>query len=129
MCGPVVKILGPPDAVRRDHPAELVELLVPLARIAKGRDTMTELSQRELRIVLDVEVRIDEAGNHGAAGQIDRLGPGGHRNRRGRSDAHDALALDDDAAVLDRRRAAAVDDPHVVEDQRPRLRGLSGRGP
>ena len=33
-----------------------------------------------------------------------------------RPDAGDAVAVDDDAAVLDRRRAAAVDDADVVED-------------
>ena len=46
-----------------------------------------------------------------------------------RPDAGDAVAFDDDAAVLDRRRAAAVDDADVVEDQRARLRGFGGRDP
>ena len=55
--------------------------------------------------------------------------PAGTPNRRGRPDASDAVAFDDDAAVFDRRPAAAVDDADVVEDQRARLRGLGRRDP
>src|SRR6266540_4300165 len=116
-------------AVRGDYPPQLVELLVPLTRVAKRGDAMTELPQRELRVVLDVEVRIDQTGNHGTAGEIDRLGVGGRANRRGRPDADDALAFDDDAPVLDWRRAAAVDEADVLEHQSARLRGPGGREP
>ncbi|MBA3296101.1 MAG: hypothetical protein H0U19_04135 [Acidobacteria bacterium] len=65
---------------------------------------MTQLSQRELRIVLDVEVHVDETRHHGAAGEVHDLGTGRHPNRCGGSEAGDAIAFDDDAAVLDRRR-------------------------
>ena len=57
MCGPVVKIRGPGMPSAAIIAPQLLELLVPLARIAKRGDAMTELPQRELRIVLDVEVR------------------------------------------------------------------------
>src|SRR5712691_762786 len=88
---------------------------------------MTELPQCELRIVLDVKVEIDETRNHRAAGEVDRLGTGGHANLCSASDAGDAVPFDDDAAALDRRCATAVDDADVVEYDAAHLHRLRGR--
>ena len=69
------------QVIRRDHATQLDELVVPLSRVAERGDAMTELAERELRIVLDVEVRIDQAGHDRAAAEIDRLDVGGRRDR------------------------------------------------
>ena len=111
----------PGQAVGRDHLAQLEELLVPLPGIAERGDAVRELPQRQPRIVLDVEVQIDQPGDHGLAGEIDALGIRRRCHRRRRADGGDALALHDDAAVLDRCAAGAVDDAHVVENERAGL--------
>src|SRR2546426_8175042 len=115
------------NVVRRNHATQLVELLVPLTWIAKRGDAMTELPQRDLRIVLDVKGEIDETRNHRAAGEGDHLGTGGGTDLWSAPDAGDAAAFDDDAAVLDRRGAAAVDDADVVECDAAHLCSLRGR--
>src|SRR5688500_17402319 len=89
----------PGDAIRRDHPAQLLERVVPLTWIAKRRHSVTELAQRELGILLDMKVRIDQAGHDGTAGEINRLYPGGRRRRSGRPGADDAITVDDDAPI------------------------------
>ena len=50
--------------------------------------------------------------------------PAGTSICRGRTGPGDAIPFDEDAAVLDRLRAASVDDPDVVEDQQAWLRGF-----
>src|SRR5205814_7172865 len=52
---------GRGETIGGDHPAQFYKLLLPLAWIAKARDAVTELPQGQLRIVLDVEVQIDQA--------------------------------------------------------------------
>lgn len=113
--------MGPGRMNRRDHPAQFDEFLVPLPGVAEGGDAMTELLQGELRIVLDMEVEVDQAGHDGAAGEIDALGARRRRHRFGRSDESHAIALNHQPATLDRRAARAIDDADVVEDERSRL--------
>ena len=105
-----------------DHPAQLDELLLPLAWIAEARNAMTELPERELRIVLDVKVQIDQTRKDRTAGQVDGFSARRRRDRIARPDRHEAIALNDDAAMLDWRRAGAIDDAGIVEDQEARLR-------
>jgi hypothetical protein len=101
--------------VRSNHPAQLDELFVPLAGIAKRRDAVAQLTKRELRIALDVEMQIDEAGQHRATAEVDGVGDGRHCDPLGRSGGNDAIPVHDEAARLDGRPATAVDQPHVVE--------------
>ena len=117
----------PWQTVGRDHPPQLVELVVPLTRVAERGHAVAQLPQRQLGIVLDVEMQIDQAGDHRPAGEIDAF-----RARRGwhccrRPDAGDAIAVDDDAAVLDRCGASAIDNPYVLEHHRLCLRPRHGR--
>ncbi len=105
------------QVIRRDHATQLDELVVPLSRVAERGDAMTELAERELRIVLDVEVRIDQAGHDRTATEIDRLDVRGSRDPVVRTDIDDPIALNHDAAVLDRRGTTAVHDADVLEDQ------------
>ena len=74
------------QVIRRDHATQLDELVVPLTRVAERGDAMTELAERQLRIVFDVEVQIDQAGHDRAAAEIDRLDVGWRRDRVGRTD-------------------------------------------
>ena len=109
------------EMIGGDHPTQFDELLLPLARITEARDAVTELSQRQLRIVLDVEVQIDQAWKNGTAGQIHGFGVRRPRHGFPRPDRSQAISLDDDAAVLNRRSARAVDHAYIVENQHSRL--------
>ena len=57
----------PLQPIVRDHLPKSRELVVPLAGIAERRHAMTELTQRQSGIVLDVKVQIDEARDDGVA--------------------------------------------------------------
>ena len=61
MCGPVVKMCGPDRWSASDHGAQLVELFVPLPRIAERGHPVAQLTQRKPGIVFDMEVEIDQA--------------------------------------------------------------------
>jgi hypothetical protein len=107
--------------VGRDQPAQFDKLFVPLSRIAERSDAMTQLPQRQLRLVLDVEMQIDESRDYGESRQIDRLGVFRYCRRRRRPDPIDPVAIDDDPGALDGGRAGAVDQAHVVEHHRATL--------
>src|SRR5207248_9387077 len=79
-----------------DHPPQLHEFLLPLAWIAETRNTVTELAERELRIVLDVKVQIDEARKDRTPGQVDGFSARRRRDRLARPDRHKAIVLNDD---------------------------------
>jgi hypothetical protein len=111
----------PGKSVGRDHPPQLDELVVPLPGITKRCDTVTELPQRQLRVVLDVEVQVDEAGDDRLASQIDPLGVRGNRDGVHGAGILNALAPDDDRSALDRRPAPPVDDADVLEDEQALL--------
>jgi hypothetical protein len=118
------------QTVRRNHPPQLHEFLVPLARIAERRDAVAELPQRHAGIVLDVEVQIDQAGNDRLARQVDKLTAGRRGRCRGRSGGSHPIAADHNPAVVNRRAAGAVDEARVIEHQRLRslARGDHGDG-
>ena len=58
--------------------------------------------------------------------EVDPVGVGRHRDPVGRSNAGDAVALNDDPATLKGCSAAAVNHADVVEDEAPRLRRARG---
>ena len=64
----------PGQAVRHDHAPQLLELLLPLAGIAERGDAVAQLPQRQLRVPLDVKVRVDEAGDDRAAREVHDFG-------------------------------------------------------
>ncbi len=112
----------PGQTVVGDHRPQSLELLLPLPRIAKRRDAVAQLPQRHLRVVLDMEMQVDQAGGDRAPGKVDALGLGRHGDLRRGAHGRHAFARDDHAAVLDWPRASAVDDADVVEDDRARRR-------
>jgi len=66
-----------------------------------------------------VHLQVPEAGQHGHALGGDDLGIRRHHDRVDRADGADALALDDDHAVHERRVAVTVHDGAAGKDQRP----------
>ena len=107
----------PLQAVGGDHLSERHELVVPLSGIAEGGDAVTQLPERQLRVVLDVEMQVDQAGHDRSAAEIDMLSSVGRRRARQRPNRRDAAIRDDDARNRDGRRAGAVDDLRAVEHE------------
>jgi hypothetical protein len=107
----------PLQVVGSDHLAERHELVVPLSGIAERGDAVTQLPERQLRIVLDVEMQVDQAWHDRSAVEVDMLSPIGRRRARQWPDRRDAAIRDDDARGRDGRRAGAVDDLRAVEHE------------
>ena len=110
---------GRRETIRRNHAAQLDELLFPLAGIPEARHPVAELAERELRVVLDMKVQIDQAGDDRATRQIEDFRV--RRQRQRRADLRDAVSLDYDTPVFNRRGPGAVDHTDVVQHQCPDL--------
>ena len=76
---------------------------------------------------LEVHVHVDEARHDGHAVGVDRPHARGNGDGAGRTDGGDALARDEDHAVLDRRPAVAVEDAAAGDGERDGLRGVIAR--
>src|SRR4030095_15219384 len=113
------KDTGPGQMIVGNHSAQRFKPLVPLAGIAECGDTMNQLSQREFRIVLDMEMQVDEAWHDRASRQVDRFSLRRHVNLCPRANVNNLIAFDDDASMFNRRLAAAVNDTRVIEDDEP----------
>ena len=70
---------------------------------------------------------VDQAGDDGLARDVDRARSGGIVDRGGRADRGNAIAVDQDGAVLDHLVAAHGDDPRAGQRKRAaRLGGVGG---
>src|SRR5207302_4038749 len=76
-------------------------------RILQQLHVITTLG-RVFTLQKNVRVRIDQAGHHGHAGEVDDVRA--VRDSRGRADALDAIAADDEDLILFRRIGTAVDE-------------------
>ena len=103
--------------IGRDHLPQLDELLRPLPGMPEARHPVTELPKRELRIVLDMKVQIDQTRYDRAARQVNGFCAGRRLDRRALADLRDPVPLDYDAAMFDRRGSRPVDHAHIVEHQ------------
>src|SRR5688572_580737 len=92
---------GTEQLLRRDGHDE-----IGVARAVQVIPTLVVAVTEELQ----VDVHVDEARQDGHAVGIDRPHARGHRNGTGWTDGSNALARDEDHAVLDRRTAVAVED-------------------
>ena len=102
--------------------AKTLEELVPLARVPERGDAVCELVQRQLRVggsILDVEMRVYQAWQDRASGEIHVLGPGRCRHLVHRSRRRDPIPFDDNPRVGKRRPSRTIDEPDVIEDQDP----------
>ena len=97
-----------------------------MPRVAEAGDAVRELPQRQLRIVLDVEVQIDQSWHQRATGQIQPLRTVRYFALSARLHALDAIGPDGHAHVVLRGLARAIDDPRVVQDQDPRRLTANG---
>ncbi len=68
-------------------------------------------------------VPVHDAGDDGLAGEIDARGARRRRHLAAAADRDDAVALDDEGAVLDRRAAVAGDESRAFEQRDVGLRG------
>ncbi len=124
--GPVIHIL------RTGHAAGIDELLhvevgvgLQAAGGARGGDAAGQIEARKAEGLLGVHgnaaargieemlVHADQSGDDGGAAEVEKLRAG----RTAWSAAHggDFAMVDDDGLVLDRRRAGAIDDAHVLQ--------------
>ena len=126
MCGPVRAIRGPASRSAVTKRAQRLVLLDPLPRVAEAGDAVRKLPQRQLRIVLDVEVQVDEAWHQRATGQIQPLRAVRYFALSARLHALDAIAPDGHAHVVLRGPARTIDDPRMVQDQNPRRLAANG---
>ena len=91
-----------------------------------GDAVLGEVAQLYGRVVADVRVGVDDAGDDGFSGEIDHLGAGGSLDFRGGPHGGDASVGDHDGGVGQGRAAGAVDYCGVQEHG---LRGgAQGRG-
>ena len=100
MCGPAVKMCGARQVIGGNHAAELDEFVVPLAGIAERGDAMAELPERELRVVLDVKVQIDQARHDRAAGKVETFSVRRQRDPVGRTNLCHSIPVNHQAAVF-----------------------------
>ena len=107
----------PSQTLGGEKRAQRLVLLDPLPRVAEAGDAVRKLPQRQLRIVLDVEVQVDEAWHQRATGQIQPLRAVRYFALSARLHALDAIAPDGHAHVVLRGPARTIDDPRMVQDR------------
>src|SRR5262249_19851112 len=95
-----------------------------VAFVAHGGDAGGEIGGGPLDL-LAVRVHVPQPGHDGGAGDVDAARARGHGGRGARTGGDDAIAVDHNGGVLDRRRARAVDEAGADQRQRPRR----GRAP
>src|SRR6476620_3194667 len=90
----------PGNLLGRHHASQSLEFFVPLPRVAKCGHAVAEMTQRQLRIVLDVEVQIDESGDYRVSREVQPLSIGRQGHRVHRTDSGNPVTLDDHAGAL-----------------------------
>ena len=123
------------------RPARIISLFVKTVSVSfdgivRRRDAVREvggerpaqLRKQPFALATHVRVRVDDAGDDRLAGDVDAPRAGRHAHRARRADGDDAVALDDDGAVLDdRRRRGAGHRDEACADERDRAGGHVAR--
>ena len=85
---------------------------------------MLELIDQRRAFARQMRVRIDDRGHHGLSRQVDARRTRWRLELASPPDLREAIALDDECGVLDRRAAVADDEARAFEECGASLRGL-----
>jgi hypothetical protein len=75
-----------------------------------------------------MDMRIDERWDHGAAGKIDAHSAARNGKLAAPANGREAVAIQDEGGILDRRAAVAGDEPGAVEQDRLASEGRERAG-